>query len=322
MRIHYISYGTAMTGGYRHEKTLFTALYDYLTVNGPVNAWEYRKQKLFRTWFAYLELFLWSYFRSHADINIVTARSGIAAMLRNLFNNKQVWIVLHNYDETDGKSALLRWYYARMFSMLRKARHKRFKVITVAPFWVRFFKDHVAIENTYLFPNLFDPSVYEDFKQSHKNPWIHLGQYSSKNDRNISLLANTLGQEGYYCYFSTLHEAEAMEHNGHYEILFFPEFADYLNHMSHSCCTLALTRINEGWNRIAHESILVGTPVIGYDKGGLGDLLKESNSISVKNINEALTCIRESLWVIPDSSFIKKYDIRNASAWLEPICKA
>jgi hypothetical protein len=36
---------------------------------------------------------------------------------------------------------------------------------------------------------------------------------------------------------------------------------------------------------LAHESILIGTPVLGYGNGGLGELLKKSHSIIVQDID-------------------------------------
>jgi glycosyltransferase involved in cell wall biosynthesis len=321
MRIHYISYGIAKTGGYWHEKTMFEALVTHLGKSLAVEARQYRKNKLFTGIIGYIELLLWSFFKSNGDINIVTARSGIPAMLRNLRGKNQVWIVLHNFDSEDGKSAYLAWYYERLFSMLRKIKHKRFKVISVSPFWLKYFRDIQGLQNTYLFPNLFDLDLYEYYRHTHKNAWVHLGQFSKKNDPDMSILANSLSQEGYSCYFSTLDPSEAKPFNGSYEIRFFDEFADYLDRMSRCCCTLALTRINEGWNRVAHESILVGTPVIGYARGGLGDLLKESSSVAVKNLDEAYTCIKEALWVLPNKTFIETYDIKNAENWLIPICR-
>ena len=61
--------------------------------------------------------------------------------------------------------------------------------------------------------------------------------------------------------------------------------------MAESEYTLALTRVNEGWNRIAHESLLVNTPVIGYVRGGLGNLLYGSGAITVHNAGEAFDAI-------------------------------
>jgi glycosyltransferase involved in cell wall biosynthesis len=322
MRIHYISYGTSETGGYRHEKTMFDALRLYLAQSATIKARDYRKNKLFTSIAAYVELLSWAFFRSSADINIVTARTAIPAMIRNAFNKKEVWIVLHNYDPEDGKSTLLASYYKRLFSKLQKCRHHRFKVIAVSPFWVRYFTENVGLPNVYHFPNLLNAEFYLDFRHTHKESMVHLGQFSSKNDPNILRLANQLSADGYTCFFSTLNPAQARPHNGSFDIRFFDDFTDYLDTMSRCCCTLALTRINEGWNRVAHESILVGTPVIGYAKGGLGDLLKASNSISVKNTDEAYVCIREALWVLPDDTFTDAYDISRAPHYLQPICNS
>lgn len=321
MRISYLSYGISKTGGYRHENGLFESLLKHYAARGPVKAERHRRQRLFESVPAYLNLLIWAFVKASADINIVTGRTAVPAILRNLFNRKSVWIVLHNYDETDGKAARLTWYFERLFALLRKYPHGRFKVIVVAPYWLRYFQETKGLKHVYLFPNLFDNAFYLPFQTVYKNAWVHLGQFSSKNDPDIFELAAMLSHKGYYCYFSTLNPAEARSSNGRFEVICFNGFKDYLEHLSRSCCSLALSRVKEGWSRISHESILVGTPVIGYDRGGLGDLLKASNSVIVKDIHEAYTCITESLWVLPDSSFMRPYDLQNAEDYLKPICK-
>src|SRR5690606_10756588 len=152
MRIHYISYGTSETGGYRHEKTLFDTLVAHLAQSTSVKSKAYRKNKLFTSIAGYIELLSWAFLRSSADINIVTARTAIPAMIRNAFNKNEVWIVLHNYDPDDGKSALMDAYYKRLFSRLQTCRHNRFKVIAVSPFWVDFFTKNLHLPNVYHFP--------------------------------------------------------------------------------------------------------------------------------------------------------------------------
>lgn len=320
MRIHYISYGISETGGYRHERTLFESCVAYFRKTSTVDAWLLRKNKLFRNIPAHLELVIWAFRKSNADINIVTGRTGLSAILRNLFGRRQVWVVMHNFDPGDGKSGILKLYYRCLFAMMKRSRHRRFKLIAVSPYWLDYFRQDMGIPNTYLFPNLFNLSTYNDCRTTHKNAWVHLGQLSSKNDPAIVQLARKLSIDGYYCYFSTLHEEAAKANNGSYETVYFESFTDYLEQMARCCCTLALTRINEGWNRVAHESLLVGTPVIGYDAGGLGDLLRESNSIIVKDIEEAYTCIRENLWVMPGEEFIERYDISRSEAYIGTIC--
>jgi glycosyltransferase involved in cell wall biosynthesis len=320
MKIKYISHGLFKTGGYRHEMVFYHALLDFLKTK--VDSHEVcRKEKEFKSLVGYLYLLIWSFFKSNADINIVVARGALSAIIRHWFNQKEVYIVLHNYDENDHKSWLYGKYFKVLFRLLRKVKHSRFKFIAVSPYWVQYFKNEKGIKNVALFPNLFDTAYYETFKVIQKNKWVHLGQYSSKNDPQIFMLAKHLTQIGYYCYFSTLDNQLAKPHNGQFEIIYFMNYEDYLNQMALSSCTLALTTINEGWNRVAHESMLLGTPVIGYKKGGLGDLLRESQSVDVNNIDEAFTCILNSLWILPSDDFILKYDFKQAPFYLKEICQ-
>lgn len=319
MQIRYISYGTSKTGGYRHEKCLFDSCLAFLAINHKVEAKLIRKNQLFESPTAHIYLMLWAFFQSSGDINIVTARTGVSAILRNLFNKKQVWIVLHNYDANDNKSISLKWYYHILFYLLRKQKSERMKVVVVASYWKRFFEKEIKLPNVSIFPNLFDTLAYEKYQSKHKNNWVHLGQYSSKNDKGIYPLAQKLTDSGYYCYFSTLNPLEASE-SKNFDVLYFPRFNDYLEHVSRSICTLALSRINEGWNRMAHESMLLGTPVIGYNAGGLGDLLKESKSIIVNSVDEAYDCITQTLFVQPNISFTEKYDLKNFAKYTIQIC--
>lgn len=321
MRIHYLSYGIFRTGGYRHEMALFQSCSSHFSARMATKAKAIRKHKLFQSPLAWIQLLIWAFINAGADINIVTARTAVSAILRNLRSNKQVWIVLHNFDPADGKSDMLSWYYKQLFRLLRKARHKRFKVIAVAPYWQKYFSQTLSLPNVFLFPNLFNNALYKPFAANAKNAWVHLGQFSSKNDPDIYALAKKLSRQGYYCYFSTLNPLEAKQGNGQYDVLYFLNFSGYLEHMSRSCCTLALPRLNEGWNRIAHESMLCGTPVVGYARGGLGDLLKESSSVAVKNADEAYSCIVQSLWVLPGSEFLDRYDISKAPSYIEALCR-
>jgi len=320
MQINYISYGVVKTGGYRHEKCLFDALCGYKSRNTEVSGQLIRRERLFESLLGYIDLILWSFLKSNADINIVTARTGLSAILRNWFTKNEVWIVLHNYDEKDGKTEHMTLYYQKLFSWLKKAKHERFKIITGAPFWVQYFEQEQGLKNVYLFPNFFDLNVYEPYRKIKKEQTIFMGQWSTKNDPHIIELANQLSQLGYYCYFSTLYTQDVRLFNGAYEIICFESHETFLEQMSKATCTLALIRINEGWNRIAHESLLVNTPVLGFKRGGLGDLLKESNSEIVNSIEEAYNCIEGGLWVLPDQDFFERYNLSNTLNYLEIVC--
>ena len=150
-----------------------------------------------------------------------------------------------------------------------------------------------------------------------KKKQIHLGQWSFKNHPDVFEIAKQLSAKGYYCYFSTNFKDFASK-NSDYEVVYFEQFEDYLTQMAASEFTLALTAINEGWNRVAHESILVGTPVIAYAKAGLLDLVNESKSISANNINEVLQAI-ENKNVQANPSLLAHYDIKNFDEYLYKI---
>lgn len=321
MRINYISQGAHKTGGYRHEINLFQSAVSHFSKTQKVESNVFRAEKSFNSFIQHIQLLVWAFFKSNANLNICTVRTALPALLRNGFNQKEIWVVLHNYDENDDKSKSLSIYYQYLFRILKNSKSNRIKVIAVSPYWVKYFVEIHQLKNVHYFPNLFDTKLYSEFIKNEKYPWIHLGQFSSKNDPQIRTLAKSLSADGYYCFFSTLDPLLASPHNGAYDIIYFNDFKDYLEHVSHCCCTLALSKINEGWNRVAHESILLGTPVIGYNKAGLGDLLKLSNSVMVNDIHEAYVCIKESLWVLPEANFNQLFDTNRGEAFIEKICQ-
>ncbi len=318
--IQYLSQGLHKTGGFRHEKVLYESICKYYGATKVKTSFE-RKKKNYNTVFGHFYLLAWSFFKSNASINIVTSRLALSAVIRNLFNNNEILIVLHNFDPNDGKSLVFKKYFNFLFYALRKMKSKRFKVIAVSSFWKKYFEETIHLPNVYQFSNYYEIEKYQQIQKKDKNLWIHLGQWSTKNDEAIFGLAQKLSLDGFYCYFSTTDSAAAKSNNGSYEIICFHDFKDYLEQVSMSLCTLALPKINEGWNRVAHESMLLSTPVIGYDKGGLGDLMKESHSIIVKNIEEVYICIKDNLFVLPQNDFIQKYDVSNVNLELEKICK-
>jgi hypothetical protein len=195
------------------------------------------------------------------------------------------------------------------------------KVIAVANFWVDYFSKKITHTNqVHLFPNLFDTPFYAQFRAKEKKKRIHLGQYLWKNDPAIFALAARLNNAGYDCYFSTNDRAAAAR-TGTYAVVWFEKFDNYLRHMAESEYTLALTNVNEGWNRVAHESILVGTTVVGYDRGGLGELLKLSGSVIVKDAEEAFNAITGNAHPAVRPEFITSFDAARADHFIDAMMR-
>lgn len=316
--IKYISFGKYETGGFKHELFFAQCLVNFLNERGfNLVLQKVRKNKFYTNPFGYIKLLLLG-FTANAGYNIVVARVAFTAVLRNLFNSNRVYIVLHNYDEHDGKSVWLKLYFKVLFALLRYAPLKRVSIITVAPYWVQYFE---SITNgnikVHLFPNFFDNSHYTKFITSHKKKQIHLGQWSFKNHPDVFKLAEQLHQKGYYCYMSTNYKNFAAQYPC-FDVLYFEEFDSYLKHMAESRYTIAFTAINEGWNRVAHESVLVHTPVIAYAKAGLKNLVDESHSYAVNSIAEAIAIIENKNEPVK-SNLLAHYDINYADNYLKPV---
>lgn len=320
MRIRYISYGVHETGGNRHEKFLFDQAINHYAQTQSVRPEQIRKNKYFQNPIAHIELLIWSFFKSQAELNIVTAKTALMAIIRNWFNQKKVWIVLHNFNEEDWLNPRLKWYYKTLFKLLRKKNEARFKVIVVAPYWLNYFKQNLQLPHVQIFPNFFKTDWYQSYCKTPKTKSIHLGQWSSKNDPQIFKLAEVLSAKGWECYFTNLDAKSSSMSTTHYTIKHFEHFTDYINCMAKSSYTLALIGIAEGWNRIVHESQLVCTTVIGYNKGGLGDLLQESSGFIVNNIDEAIALIDQDKHTCAPKTFIDKYDIAQAEKYMIKLC--
>lgn len=342
--IKYISYGKYETGGYKHELFFAEQLQQFLNLKGEHVSLEIdRKNRFYTNPFAYIKLFLLG-LTAKANYNIVVARVALFAVLRNAFTQNKVYIVLHYFDKNDGKSFWLNLYYEALFFVLKNTKNDNISIVTVAPFWVKYFKEKIKNNITvFYFPNFFDGEFYEKFVKknsqfelensqfersreqsnnvstpldmtNHKKKQIHLGQWSFKNHADVFEIAKQLTEQGYYCYFSTNFKDFATK-TSNYDVVYFDQFENYLTQMALSEFTLALTEINEGWNRVAHESILVGTPVIAYAKAGLLNLVNESKSIAANNIEEVLQAI-ENKNVQVNPNLLAHYDIKQAANYL------
>jgi hypothetical protein len=345
--IKYISYGKYETGGYKHELFFAEQMLQYLNINENNFILKIvRKNRFYTNPISYLKLFYLG-FSANANFNIVVARVALFAVLRNIFTNNKVYIVLHYFDKNDGKTFLLNCYYQVLFFVLKYTNIKNVSIVAVAPFWVQYFKQKMNNNiSVFHFPNFFDNEYYSNFDQNlcklkqtkemsnfvtynnylttleitnKTKKQIHLGQWSFKNHSDVFEVAKQLTSKGYFCYFSTNFKDFALK-TSTYEVVYFYHFENYLTQMALSEFTLALTEINEGWNRVAHESILVGTPVIAYAKAGLLNLVNESQSILVNNINEILKAI-ENKNVQVNPSLLAHYDVKNVEEYLKNIFK-
>ncbi len=319
-KIVYLSHGLIKTGGYRYENFLCDEISKYYTKQlYTVETKKIRKEKFYTGIFQHLYLLLWANINATASINIVVSRLAISAIIRNIFNNKKIIIVWHSYDSKEPKSLTLKIYYSCLFFMLKNIKMYNVQIVTGAHFWVDFFSAKIKHKNKVsYYPNLFDTRYYQTFISNKIKHQIHLGQWHSKNDKAIFELAKLLSNAGYTCYFSSNNQHDKKQDKD-YEVRHFALFENYLQAMAQSLYTIAFTQTDEGWNRVSHESILVGTHVIGFNKGGLGELLHLSNSFIVNNTHEAYNIIIQNKTNNNALTFINMHDINNSELYLKNI---
>ncbi len=288
-----------------HEKQYAEALCKKLgQENYELNV--FRQWRHFEGIFSQLNLLFWAFWKANGKINISVARLGVPVLLRNIFNQNKVYIVWHYYSNDDGKSWFLRQWYQLFIKLARSLPKEKLEIVCVAPYWMNYFKNALGLPNLVYYPNLFDADKYIEFRGMKKTNKIHFGQVSFKNNPALYDLAEKLHAQGYTCYFSTNVKENAAKFPN-YENTYFEFFEDYLIEMASSKFTLAFPNFAEGWNRVAHESFLVGTQVIGPKLGGLGDLLSGANGHIVASIEEAEAIIINQEVQLINYHFLDKF---------------
>jgi hypothetical protein len=315
MRLLCLSHGLRHTGGYAHEQNLFEALKAQL----PAESREIRFSENFKGPLAWLRLG-WMAFREakKADTVITVARLAWPVWLAIRSNpDKKMLLVLHNYDPNDGKPKLFYRMLDRFLLKIARNHLERVRVVCVASYWQRLFQEGFGVAS-FLYPNLFPSEPYQRLRSEvKKNPWlIHLGLWSAKADLALyRRLIHGLEKQGYTCFFSSPEAVEQHE----FPVRHFARKEDYLEAVAESAASIILNRVIEGWSRLAHESFLLGTPVVCLPGGGLEDLTKLGGGAVVNSPEEVCSILQtpEMLSAIPES--LEPFHTRHTMQYVNPI---
>lgn len=197
--------------------------------------------------------------------------------------SRYVAMIHHIDDELAKKSVFHRWYFHR----LKKRLAAMDLVVTVSEYWAGYLRA-IGCKNVQVIYNSFDPAEFaigpaavDDFKKKYKIP----------DDRPLVYIGNASRQKGTYEVY------EALKDKGYHLLMSGPsnqaaglpvhylhlERPEYLQ-MLHAChVVICMSRMREGWNRIAHEAMLCRVPVIGNGTGGMLELLQGGNQPIVKD---------------------------------------
>lgn len=318
-RIAYFGNGPANTGGYFHELFWYQSLIDFFESQKFHVKSLFHRPESYHSGFGKLFTWLGSLlFIAPRDFVLCPARCALPIVINSWFTRSQVWVFLHSFDaKSVAKNRFLSWYYALLFVLIK--RSSKAQIVVVDSYWESFLCDQLGFKKSSIItlPNLFDTSYYASFRSDpNRFPSIHLGMWSSKLDKRVYDMAARLSHAGYFCFFTSDQDLVSFGSYG-YEIVYCPTHEDYAAKVANSQFTLAFSQIPEGWSRVAHESVLLGTPVIGSDNAGLGNLLREAHCFIVDSVEDVVELVKlKPGWKAPEA-FIKKYDKQNRFAFLQ-----
>ncbi len=313
-KILYISHGTHKTGGYRHE--LYMA--QELARETGHELQVLRFDRNFKGPFMWFYLFFKAFFAAKADVIITVNRLAWPVYLRNKWNNTKILLVLHNHDENDGKRRIFYKLINLFLTSQSKKSNGKFKLVSISEYWRDYFNNKFNLGNKILiFPNFFEIEKFIFFRGiAKKSPGlIHLGQWSEKIDKKAyRILIYALKQKGYAYYFSSHQKVDIPD----FPISYFEHHEAYLKQMCIAHVTVVMNRVNEGWPRLVHESMLLGTPVITTNHGGIAQLVALGNGYCVSTVEEVMRTIEKQLKPI-NYDGIENYATHKVGTWLQPL---
>lgn len=238
---------------------------------------------------------------------------------------RHVAVIHHIDDVLARKSIWHRWYFSR----LKRRLTAMDLVVAVSDYWAGYLLS-LGCRNVRVIHNSFDPSLYRatsseiDAFRSRWNltsgrPLIYIGNASRQ--KGVHAVHAALKDEGFELVMSGARN-DASDLPVRYMRL---ERPDYLL-LLHACdAVICMSKMEEGWNRIAHEAMLCGTPVAGNGSGGMLELLEGGRQEVVSDPGALPATVRKLLahraqYAADGRQFAQRFDLEYfRKAWLEAI---
>lgn len=218
--------------------------------------------------------------------SLITNKAGVYAGILGRKANKKI-LILHHYDSEENVHAFLNPLLKnRLLSSLKKFD----LIIVVSTYWKNFFSSYVSTEKIQVIYNSFDVDKINNII-SNFNKTEFIKKYNIPENKIVVYAGNALKIKGYdevikqltdekyFVITSGNKDEDAALENLHLTL-------NYTEYIQLLCCvdvTVIFSKFQEGWNRIAHESLLCKTPVIGRDVAGMGELLHNAKQTVIKD---------------------------------------
>ena len=213
----------------------------------------------------------------------------------NLF--KKNILIIHHID-IRYSSLLMRLYYYYCFICIYLFKSRISKIVVVSKYWKDYLEKR-GFTNVQIIYNSFDTS---NFHISEDEVRLFKLKYKLDLDKPIIYVGNIISRKGFDKVFDLLkNESYTLVGSGtnHYDvdglICFNLSYREYLILLKSSDLILLMSEFIEGWNRTAHEAILLNKKVIGSGSGGMRELLQTENRIIANNYDNFNSMVRKEL---------------------------
>ena len=227
----------------------------------------------------------------------------------------EIGIIHHIYIDEKMRSLYGRFSLHYLKNRLRELD----LVVAVSKYWADYFNE-IGCRNVKVIYNAFDKAEFDISKEEINNflkendidkerPLIHVG-YAQDNKGCLEVY-NALKNENYTLVMSgrPLNQTPDLPIRS-----FYLNRYDYLRLLKACDIVITMSKIREGWCRIAHEAMLCQTPVIGSGSGGMSELLEAGGQKICKDISTLPELVSEVLknreeYALNGFNFVSQFDL-------------
>jgi glycosyltransferase involved in cell wall biosynthesis len=256
--------GVAMNGGNAYDVQAALALKRHFDV--AVDPVAIRKREhVLRYW--------WRMSRYRAEADLLIMEPFPIVYGRRSPRQRSIAMIHHIDPVIRSSSRYHRWYFDRLIRRTCACD----LVVTVSGYWRDYFLAQ-GCKRVEVIYNAFDPALYRD---PEFDALAFRNRFSIPEDRPLVYIGNAIREKGVYEVYDALKDQPyhlvmtgAVNRAPDLPVQYLKlDRADYRGLLRSSDVVIAYSRMIEGWNRIAHEALLSGTPVVGSGTGGMHELL-------------------------------------------------
>jgi len=235
------------------------------------------------------------------NILILTLNAAVGLNWKKHQHQKKI-LIWHHYDPlaTTNNNTQRAFLYNQLYKKVLKNASKIDVLVVVGEYWRSFFAKYNFPQIKVIY-NAFDLDFINNVKNTINTTAIRKKIGIKKNQRLIYIGQLQKMKSADRIWTALKHREDLFligsgQKNIELPIYHFSgNYKDYLTMLGTCDVALSMSQMYEGWNRTAHEAMLMGTPVIGNAIGNSGELLCGAKQKICHNFNNLPIVIEEVL---------------------------